>query len=263
VSAFAAPLKGAGGKDAIVMAIEIEGRNLKFNTSPQGLFQNDLEITSFATDGNGKVKDGTHDQLKLNLKPQTLQIVTNGSFRVIRRLQVPPGKYQLRIGVREANGGLVGTVITDLDAPDFSKAPLTMSGIAIASASGSTVPTTAPDPNVTEFKDVLPAPPTASRDFPRGDTLAVFTEVYDNIGKTAHRVEITTSVLADDGKVVNTTSDERKSEELKGSVGGGYGYTTQVPLTRLAPGRYVLRIEARSTLGKGDPVSREVEFRVR
>jgi VWFA-related protein len=263
VSAFAAPLKGAGGKDAVVMAIEIEGRNLKFNTSPQGLFLEDLEITSFATDATGKVRDGSHDELKLSLKPQTHALVTNGSFRVIRRLQVPPGKYQLRIGVREANGGLVGTVITDVDAPDFSKGPLTMSGIAIASASGSTMPTTAPDPSATEFKDVLPAPPTASRDFARGDTLAVFAEVYDNVGKTPHRVEITTSVLADDGKVVHTTSDERKSEELQGSVGGGYGYTAQVPLTRFAPGRYVLRISARPTLGNGEPVSRDVEFRVR
>ena len=44
---------------------------------------------------------------------------------------------------------------------------------------------------VNEFKDVLPAPPSASREFPRQDTLAVFAEVYDNVGKTPHRVEIT------------------------------------------------------------------------
>ena len=136
-----------------------------------------------------------------------------------------------------------------------------MSGIAIASASGSRMPTASPDPTVNEFKDVLPAPPSASREFPRSDTLAVFAEVYDNVGKTPHRVEITAAVLADDGKVVLTTSDERKSEELQGAS-GGYGYTTKIPLSNLAPGRYVLRLSAKSLLGNSEPVTREVEFRV-
>ena len=94
------------------------------------------------------------------------------------------------------------------------------------------------------------------------DALALFTEVYDNVGKTPHRVEITTTVLADDGHEVRKTTDERKSDELHGP-GGGYGYTTQLPLPGLAPGRYVLRVAALHTLGNGEPISRDVEFRVR
>jgi VWFA-related protein len=266
ITAFAAPFRGpsskAGALDAIAMAIEIDGSALKFTTSPQGLFLDDLEVTTFASGADGKVKDGSHDVIKLSLKPQTHAAISSGAFRVIRRIQIPPGKYQLRVGVRESNGGRVGTVIYDLDAPDFSKGPLSMSAIALASGSGSRVPTASPDPSVNEFKDVLPAAPTASRDFTRGDTLALFTEIYDNIGKTPHRVEITATVLADDGKVVHTTSDERKSDELHGSAGGGYGYTTQIPLT-FAPGRYVLRVSAKPTLGAGETISREVEFRVR
>jgi hypothetical protein len=125
------------------------------------------------------------------------------------------------------------------------------------------VPTTNPDPSVNEFKDVLPAPPTADRTFPRGDTLAVFTEVYDNNLKTPHRVEITATLLADDGTVVKKLSDERKSDEVKGSAAGGYGYSTQIPLAGMTPGRYVLRVSAQSSLGAGDSVTRDVEFRVR
>ena len=262
LQAFPVALRGAGGKDAIVMAIEVDGRGVTFATGADGLFHADLELTSFATDVNGKVKDGTHDELKLNLKPQTHAVVSSSGFRVLRRLQVPPGRYQLRVGAREAGGGRVGTVIFDLDAPDFSRAPLAMSGIAIASGSMSVMPTASPDPNVTEFKDVLPSPPTAARDFPHNDTLAIFAEIYDNIGKAPHRVEITTTILADDGHEVRKFEDERRSDELHGQ-GGGYGYKTQFPLTGIAPGRYVLRVAARSTLGNGDPVSRDVEFRVR
>src|SRR6185503_10765903 len=174
--------------------------------------------------------------------------------------QIPPGKYQLRVGAREP-GGRVGTVIYDLEAPDFSKGTVAMSGIALASASGSRIPTASPDPSVKEFSDLLPSPPSASRDFPRNDTLAVFAEVYDNVVKTPHRVEITATVLADDGKVMHTTSDMRKSEELQGTT-GGYGYTTKIPLQELPRGRYVLRLTATSLLGKPVPVTREVEFRV-
>jgi VWFA-related protein len=261
ISAFAAPFKGAGAKDAIAMAIEIDGRGLKFTATPQGQFADELEISLFAADSSGKIKDGARDVIALSLKPQTHDIVRQSAFRVIRRIQVPPGRYQLRIGARESGGGNVGTVIYDLDAPDFSKGTLAMSGIALASVSGSRIPTTSPDPSVNEFKDVLPAPPSASREFPRQDTLAVFAEVYDNVGKTPHRVEITAAVLSDEGKVVHTTSDTRKSEELQGAA-GGYGYTTKIALANFAPGRYVLRLTATSLLGKPEPVTREIEFRV-
>ncbi|HMC76724.1 MAG TPA: VWA domain-containing protein [Vicinamibacterales bacterium] len=262
ISVFAAPFKGAGGKDAIALSIEVDGSGLKFTQNPQGLFANDLEITLFASDQKGKIQDGARDVVSLALRPQTHDVVRQGVFRVVRRIQVPPGKYQLRIGARESGGGKVGTVIYDLDAPDFSKGNLTMSGIALASASGSRFPTATPDPSVNEFKDVLPSPPSASREFPRQDQLAVFAEVYDNDVKTPHRVEITAAVLADDGKVVHTTSDTRKSDELQGAT-GGYGYTTQIPLAAFAPGRYVLRLTATSLLGKPAPVVREIEFRVR
>jgi hypothetical protein len=176
---------------------------------------------------------------------------------------VPPGQYGLRIGAREANGGLVGSVFVDLDAPDFTKEPLAISGILVTSASSAHVPTRSSQADGSQdFKDVLPAPLTAAREFTRDDQLGIFAEVYDNIRTNAHRVAITASVLADAGNVVFTRSDERRSEELQGAV-GGYGYTTTIPLNGLSPGRYVLRVEAKATVGKEDSVKREIEFRVR
>jgi VWFA-related protein len=258
--AFATPFRGVAQKDALAIAIEIDGSKIPFKQA-DGLFTNDLEISMFAVDAKGKLQDGAQDQLNLRLKPATHDAVARGRFRVVRRLQVPPGRYVFRVGVREANSGLLGTAFLDLDAPDFSKAPLAMSGIMLTSASGSRVPTTSGDGSGNEFKDVLPGPPTAMRVFPANDQLAIFTEVYDNLGSTPHRVAITASVLSDEGKVVYSNADERRSEELKGAV-GGYGYTGNIPLTGFAPGRYVLRVEAKSLIGKGETVQREVEFRV-
>ena len=261
ISAFAAPFKGAGANDAVAMSIEVQGADMRFAPRKDGLFANDLEVTLIAADtASGKIKDGAHDVVSVALKSGVQEM--RSPFRVVRRLQIPPGKYQIRVGARES-GGKVGTVLYDLEAPDFSKGPIVMSGLALSSVSGARVPTASPDPGVNEFKDVLPAPPSASREFPRGDTLSVFGEVYDNLGATPHRVFITTTVRADDGKVVFTTSDERSSDELKGSSGGGYGHTAQIPLAEFAPGRYVIQVEAKPSIGNAAAVSRDVEFTVR
>jgi hypothetical protein len=178
---------------------------------------------------------------------------------VTRRLTLPPGRYQIRVAAKELNGGAVGTVTQTLDVPDFSKAQLQISGIAIASASASQTPTANPDP---QLKDVLPNAPTAIRQFPPNDSLALFAEVYDNQTAARHRVAITSSVLADDGRVMLAASDERSSDELQWKK-GGYGYTRELSLAQLPPGRYVLRVEARTLLANGGTASREVEFAIR
>jgi len=89
----------------------------------------------------------------------------------------------------------------------------------------------------------------------------VLAEVYDNLGAQSHTVEITTTLRSDDGKTVFSNTERRQSSELAGAR-GGYGYTSRVPLTDLAPGLYVLKVEARSSLGKPLSVAREVQFRV-
>ena len=257
LSVFAAPFKGTAPNASIAVTIEIEGRGLSF-AEQNGLFADDVEISVIAIDRDAKIKDGGRDVVQLKLKPQTRETVSRAGIRISRRLELPPGNFQLRVGVRDGGTGATGSVLYDLAVPDFPKDPLSMSGILIASGVGNQMPTANPDP---EFKTVLPAPPTAIRDFPRGDTLALFTEVYDNQTKVAHRVAIKTSVIADDGKVVYTAGDERKSDELQGAK-GGYGYSAAIETKGLAPGRYVLRVEAETLLTDGGKTKREVEFRV-
>lgn len=269
LSAFAAAFRGADAKDAIALSIELDGRHLQFAPS-KGLYDDALELSLYAADVNGRIRDGAHDEVDLTLKPTTYDYLRTGQFRIVRTIAVPPGRYQLRVGVHESGADRVGTLIADLDAPDFSKGPLAMSGVAIASAYMSRVPTADPaavqkggpvtgGPN---FKDVLPSPPTAAREFPRNDTLAIFSEIYDNEGPAPHKVDVTASVLSDAGNVMFSKSDVRGSEELHGGP-GGYGYTTTIPLTGFAPGRYVLRVEAKSRLGNAPAIAREVEFSVR
>jgi VWFA-related protein len=265
ITVFAAPFKGptpkrgAAPHASINITLELDATKLKF-ADQNGVYTDSIELSLFAADSSDKIRDGAQDQVNLKLRSTTYDAVQkSGALRLTRALELPPGKYQMRVGAREANTGTVGTVVYDLDVPDFSKGDLTMSGIAVSSAFGSRIPTANPDPL---FKQVLPAPPTALREFPRGDALALFAEIYDNAASIAHRVGITTSVLSDEGKVVYTTSDERRSEELQGSR-GGYGYSTQIATAQFAPGRYVLRVEAKSYAKNNPTASREIEFRIK
>ncbi len=258
LTTFAAPFAGPGGKASVAVVIEFDPARLKF-TEQNGTFNESLELHIMAVDAAGKMQDGGRTLVPLRLGASNHRAVTANGFRIIRRLTLPPGRYQIRVAAKETNGGGVGSVTQALDVPDFSKAPLLLSGITMTSVSAGRVPTANPDE---QLKDVLPAAPTAIRDFSRNDTLALFAEVYDNQTSARHRVTITCSVLTDDGRVVFTASDERSSDELLGKK-GAYGYTREVALSEFAPGRYVLRIEGRTLLANGGSAAREVEFRVR
>ena len=133
-----------------------------------------------------------------------------------------------------------------------------MSGLVLTSGAASRVPTVRPDE---ELRSVLPAPPMGSRIFPVGDELGLFVEIYDNAAASPHKVDITTTVTADEGKVMFKTEDVRDASELQGKS-GGYGYSTRVPLKGLTPGLYVLKVEARSRLGQGPTTDRQVQFRI-
>jgi VWFA-related protein len=254
--AFAAPFKGPRPNASILVGVEIAGDDLAF-PEEKGVASTSLDLTVSATDHTGKVRDFKPHSIKLTPRPETRAAIAREGFRVTTRLQVPPGRYQLRIGGRESATGKVGTVLYDLEVPDYWKAPFAMSGLLVTSPSGSRTPTANPDP---ELKEVLPGPPVAAREFPAADTLVVFAEVYDGDAAKPHHVDITTTLTSDEGRVVFTTTEDRASSEL-GGARGGYGYRAEVPLKALAPGLYVLQVEARSRLGPA--AARQVQIHVR
>jgi len=65
-----------------------------------------------------------------------------------------------------------------------------------------------------------------------------------------------------DGRTVFQTSEQRSTRELSGAR-GGWGHQALVPLKDIAPGAYVLRVEARSRLSGVEPVVRETQVNVR
>lgn len=249
---FAAPFKGPQPNASVVVGIELSGRDLNLGENSK------VDISFMAVDNKAKVYGANTSSLTLNLRPESKARVEQGGVRVINRVELPPGRYQLRAAARDTVKNLLGSVIYDLEVPDFYKQNMSMSGVTLTSMAGSAMMTAKPDE---QLKTVLPAPPVGLRVFPQNDELAIFTEIYDNSGKAPHKVDIVTSVLTDEGKVVFKVEDQRDSSELGGAK-GGYGYTARVPLTEIPPGLYVLNVEAKSRLGNDNISTRQVQFRV-
>ena len=256
MAVFAAPLKGPAAKAAVGIVTQFTGKQFGF-AEKDGKFTDRLEMSYVAINKQGKMTDGKRDYVDLSLKPETHQRVLRSGFRVLTRMELPPGTYQLRVAAK-ASGGGTGSVHYDLVVPDFLKDPLSVSGIMVASRTSAGVPTAGAIP---DLGDALPAPPTTARTFSASDELAVLAEVYDNEGAQPHSVDITTTLKAEGRVQVFANSETRSSKEL-GGARGGYGYTTKIPLKDLAPGLYVLTIEARSTLGRTDTASRQVQIRI-
>jgi len=249
---FATPFKGAQPNSSVLVGLEMLGRDLSLETNSK------VDISYMAVDTKAKIFGARTDTITMNLRPDTKTRVEQTGFRVLNRMELPPGRYQLRLAARDMTKATIGSVIYDLDVPDFYKDKIAMSGLAITSLGGAAMMTARPDD---VMKQVLPAPPVAARAFAQNDELAVFTEVYDNSGNAPHKVDITTSVLTDEGRVLYKNEESRDSSELQGAK-GGYGYTSRVPLSEIAPGSYVLNVEARSRLGDSPSTKRQVQFTI-
>ena len=252
----AAVFKGPAPKGAVVISTLVNGSTLPL-VEDGGMFKNDLEVIGLATDNKGKSFSTDRNTVNLNLKPDTAKRVQATGFRVIQSLELPPGKYQLRVAVREGNTKKAGMVTYDVEVPDFTKAPLVMSGVALTSAMTGIAPTIRPkDP----LEKLLPGPLTTYREFSQADELALFTEIYDNV-KAPHKTAIAATVKAEGGQTLFQTREERDSAELAGSA-GGYGFQARIPLRKMEPGLYVLRVEATAQSADRPSVARETVFRV-
>ncbi len=255
----AAPFKNTQKEASVALAIEIDGDRLTYSApNAQGVAANKIEVSLYGVGDNGKALGGTRSMLDLTLSPGTREKVKTFGVRVNPRISLPPGRYHLRIGAREAVGGLSGSVFYDLDVPDFRKDKLMMGGLLVASASGQQTPSIQPDKVV---EKVLPGPATSRRQFVQRDILALYTELYDNITSTqARNIDIAVRIISEDGKDAFTVRDVLENGGVAPKKPWSlYGYSKEIALSGIAPGRYALRVEAqvRGNFDGAKPVARD------
>jgi VWFA-related protein len=255
----AAPFKNTQKEASVALAVEIDGDRLQYSApNAQGMAANKIELSFYGVSQHGKAMAGTRSVLDLTLRPETRERVKNFGVRVNPRISLPPGRYHLRIGARDAVAGMIGSVFYDLEVPDFRKEKLMMGGLLLTSNMSQQTPSIQPDP---VLEKVMPAAPTSRRQFSQGDHIALYTELYDNVTSTqARHVDVAVRIIAEDGKEVYATRDAVENGGVPPKKPWSiYGYSREVALKNIAPGRYALRVEAqfRGNVDDAKPIARE------
>jgi hypothetical protein len=268
-SVHAAPFKLNQKEASIALAIEIDADRLQF-TPKDGLFANVVELAFFGINQDGRAQRTTRTQLNLTLRPESFERVKGGGLRINERMTLEPGRYQIRVGVRDALAQ-VGTVFYDLVVPDYRKDEIMMSGLLLTAASAQSAMTAQPDKMAPQ---ILPGPVTSRRTFARNDVVTVFAEIYDNISRAEGRrqpreIDTAVSLISETGQEVfsakDTVANPSTSLGAGPSTSGGaraatywsaWGLARDIPLKEVAAGRYLLKVEARLR-GHANPVVQE------
>jgi VWFA-related protein len=256
----AAPFKHTQKEASVALTIEFDGEPFPFATSDDGaLATNMIELSFFGINQDGRAQRSTRSQFNLTLRPESLKRVKTGGLRVIPRMTLEPGRYQIRVGARESVGSRVGTVFYDLQVPDFRKDPLMLSGLLITAASAQAAMTAMADPDAPKL---LPGHATGRRTFVQNDTMTVFAEIYDNSsGRPPRQIEAAVRLTSESGQdvfsareTINNPADARWTT---------YGLARDIPLKNIAAGRYLLKLEVETRDRRHATVARETLITVR
>lgn len=246
----AAPFLSAGGTSRVAVVVEMPPEGLR-PTDEDGRYRLDVGLAIVLSDRDGMSVGSDEPKIELNLPSPAGQKITAQGLRIVSRVRVRPGTYRLWVGAVQTPSGLRGSVMTEIDVPDFDRHPLALSGIAVTTSVAGRMFTARTDELL---DDVLGAPPVAHRDFSLDSDLWIYGEIYDH-RPDAGDVAASVIVKSAEGTLVYETPFEPAPVQ--------FGHLARIPLKELGAGSYVATIEAWSA--KPEPVSalRTVAFRVK
>jgi hypothetical protein len=158
-------------------------------------------------------------------------------------------RYEVRVGAFSA--GRRGSVFADVEIPDFERAPLSLSGVVIASARSSAPPDA-------RIAAVIPVVPLTVRTFTPRDAVVAFMRIYRRDKDKTTPERIVTTIVDDHNARVFVRDDPLEAKSPSGA--GGVDHRLGLPLADLQPGSYLLTFAVSS--GKAQ-ASRNVRFSVR
>ena len=230
IAAVPAPL---GTKPGATVAVGIEV------PAAEAIRAGVIDFSVMAVDANGKVR--ARQRFRSNFESKNT--APAGWARLGSRVDVPPGRYQIRLAAAGASGP-GGSVFTEVLVPDFTD-DLALGGLSLATPAATTA-------RLAELlAGVVPLVPLGLREFHAGAPLVAQLPIRASPRSGAIRVE---ARLTRGGAAVPLESTPPASD-----YSGPSGAVYQQALPALEPGDYRLTVEA--TAGR-ERAMREVAFRI-
>jgi len=154
-------------------------------------------------------------------------------YEVLASIGLPPGRYELRAGLHSSELDKDGSVYGDVEIPDYSKAALSLSGVAL-----NVTPGLVAEPRAA-YASVLPVVPTSQRVFHRGDHVRAFVQIYEGGGNALAPATLQTWIRDVDGKRVVDQTQTIAAADFN-LTARSVDHLYDLPVTGLAAGEYVL-----------------------
>jgi VWFA-related protein len=207
-----------------------------------------VEIFTGAFDREGRNVAWLRQKVDVKAEART----TGLRYDALARLQLTPGRYEIRVAVQHRQAERVGSVYAYVDVPEFAKGGPWLSGVVLAGAQELlATPTDA-------VADVSPVVPASRREFPRTGNLTAFVRVYRG-GDDAAPVTVRARIVDATSKTVFDNTVTLQVADLARDLGAEV--RLDLPLDRATPGQYLLTIEA--TRAGRETARRDVRFSVR
>jgi VWFA-related protein len=243
IKAMTAPLSvTAIGVAATANYLELEGDNAQVSHSifaDANTFdyqtQNekrvfDAEIGVAVLDSAGKLVKTINEQMKGTLTPEQFELAKQNGFKSSRRLDLPPGVYNIRVGLMETRTQRVGSAFLWVEIPDLKKGSLALSDLLLISA----------QPNTTKQAEVLQKVSKQGEvTFRSTDVLSYAFKIYNAPEAANLRMQLE---FAQNGKPVMQTPWTAVDRLIDDRDSKGINVSQQFKLNNLSPGTYQLKV---------------------
>jgi GWxTD domain-containing protein len=182
----------------------------------------------------------------------TLSKVTDGRTLFELPVQLQPGKYKLYIGVRDNTSGTAGTMIQDLEVPDYYANELVVSSVVVYNSAEQVEGTPGTPGHAYQFGPVKFQP---AVNFNQQDTFGIFFFVYGLGRDDGGNSDVTGQyIFYQDGERKGATKEEVLQANEEQAVGNA-----EIPLSSFEPGNYKIQVKVKDKI-RNKVLLEEVEF---
>jgi VWFA-related protein len=152
---------------------------------------------------------------------------------------LPPGRYRLKVVVRENQGGSFGSFETGLDVPDLRRSPVKVSSVVFGTQLAAAVRADPPSPLARDGSELVPS---VTHVVSTGQPLYFYYEVYDPARDPGGGVRVLSNLTFLRGNARRYETPLVEAKRLTARDRNAAVFQLSVPSGSLAPGLYVCQV---------------------